>query len=147
MFTLVPLPTSEVTEISPACDSMMFRQMANPSPVPRLFPERKERFKDVKQVIGGNPAALVRHPRADAGLVASREFRRQNADSSLLLRGFDRILNDVQEDLFDLIAVRLEGRKARRQPAGDHEMFLLKYRLKQFESFVHHIGQTEPDRG
>ena len=110
--------------ISPACDSMMFRQMANPNPVPRLS-RRKERFKDMKQVIGGNPAALVRHPRADAGLVPSREFRRQNADSSLLLRGFDRILNHIQEDLFDLIAVGLEGRKTRRQPTGDHEMFFL----------------------
>ena len=101
----------------------------------------------MKQIIGGNPAALIRHPDADAGFVASREFGRQDADGPLVLGGFDGILNDVQEDLFDLITIRLKGRKARRQPARDHEVLLLEYRLKQFEPFVNHVGEAEPGQG
>ena len=87
----------------------------------------KERVKDAFEIFWRNAASRIGDLDLNIGLSIGFDIRpRFDINLSVLLRSFNRIDQDVQEDLFDLLPIDRNGRQILRKIFNDMNMFFLR---------------------
>ena len=111
-----PRPSALSTRIVPPCSSTICRTIGRPSPVPRIVSCRADStrgvpFEDGLQRVGRDAQALDRGPRGRAG----RPRPEPDHDLATVRRVLERVVQQVDDHLGQLVAVRRDGRQGRGQ--------------------------------
>src|SRR6185369_17781827 len=104
----------------------------------------KKWFEDAGQYLQGNAFTGIFDLNHDAGLFMVEGFMRRDVyGRSVHGGGINRVVDDVQEHLLDLISIGMQMVSRRGERRSDFQMFRLQRSTQQFEDLGDEVRQHE----